>query len=241
MSDVCYDSHNVGCTLFYLHCNTETTSFTPLFENTTHHHWKHSDLAVLHFLFYHHLLCCPPLSHPLHWRCRVQTCNKYWRDLRILYFCVFFLQSCKKSIDSSSSLDTWLKSWDHEIWSTTAQTGHWLGIPIPKQLLKCFLNPWILLAPQWSSLGSSISKCMRNEWRCAPPWWRSQQGLNALELVSIHSFELSVQFRLFNFFASRALWEILSQKKKSGCKRKSTFENSSAQRNRTLTLYPLFF
>lgn len=50
---------------------------------------------------------------------------------------------------------------------------------------------------------------MRNERRFALPWWGSQQARNALELVSVCSFELTMQFRLFNFYLSRALWELL--------------------------------
>lgn len=118
---------------------------------------------------------------------------------------------------------TWLKSWNHEIWSRTAQTGHWLCIPIPQKLLKCFLNLWIVLALQWSFLGSSISKCMRNEWRFAPPWWRSQQGFSALELVSICSFELPVQFSLFNFLLQEQYEKFT---KSNGSTLKNTFENS---------------
>lgn len=143
-----------------------------------------------------------------------------------LPLCFFSLQSCGKSIDSSSSLDTWLKSWDHEIRSRTAQRGHWLRIPIPKQLLKCFLNLWILLAAQWSSFTEQHIK-VHEEWMkvlLLPDEGHSGASIHRrwFEYILLNYLCNS---GFFNCFASIVLWELLSQKKKkNGSKLKSTFE-----------------
>lgn len=132
-----------------------------------------------------------------------------------LPLCFFSLQSCGKSIDSSSSLDTWLKSWDHEIRSRTAQRGHWLRIPIPKQLLKCFLNLWILLAAQWSSFTEQHIK-VHEEWMkvlLLPDEGHSGASIHRrwFEYILLNYLCNS---GFFNCFASIVLWELLSQKKK---------------------------
>lgn len=119
--------------------------------------------------------------------CQVQTCNKFWRDLTSSSTILK-----KQSVDFSSISETWLKSPCDAVKNSANRT------------LPPFFNCQTFTRVRFAPMHLDRCALVYFYWRvwgideALLLWWRSPQGCSALELVTICSFKLAKQFRLFN-------------------------------------------